>query len=403
MRGSGIFRALRYPDFFWYWSSYFVSNVGAWMQNVAQGWLLYDLTDSPLILGLFSLLRTGMLFCFFLLGGIVADRWDRRLVMMWIQIVSLVTAFILGILASLHMIQAWHIFILGAITTTAWAFEQPVRQSLIPKLVSREDLVNALALNSITWQGAGLLGPSLVGLLVDRVGIDGCFYINAVSYFAIIWALLRMNIPPQEAIGRVGMTQSFFDGLRYIRHQKLILILLIGSSFVSVFGRSYIILLPVFAKEVFHVGASGLGFISAAPGLGTIIGALTLAALGRVKVRRRAFVSILVGSATALFIFAAAVSFELSFSTLVVVGALGTIFDTLLNTLIQLTVADTYRGRVMGVYGLTAAGLREFGGMQAGFIAEWASAPFAIQAGAVIVVLVALLFFYPQLKRLPDT
>ncbi len=403
MPGSGIFRALRYPDFFWYWSSYFVSNVGAWMQNVAQGWLLYDLTDSPLILGLFSLLRTGMLFCFFLLGGIVADRWDRRLVMMWIQIVSLVTAFILGILASLHMIQAWHIFILGAITTTAWAFEQPVRQSLIPKLVSREDLVNALALNSITWQGAGLLGPSLVGLLVDRVGIDGCFYINAVSYFAIIWALLRMNIPPQEAIGRVGMTQSFFDGLRYIRHQKLILILLIGSSFVSVFGRSYIILLPVFAKEVFHVGASGLGFISAAPGLGTIIGALTLAALGRVKVRRRAFVSILVGSATALFIFAAAVSFELSFSTLVVVGALGTIFDTLLNTLIQLTVADTYRGRVMGVYGLTAAGLREFGGMQAGFIAEWASAPFAIQAGAVIVVLVALLFFYPQLKRLPDT
>jgi MFS family permease len=403
MRGSGVFRALRYPDFFWYWSSYFVSNVGAWMQNVAQGWLLYELTDSPLILGLFSLLRTAMLFCFFLLGGLVADRWDRRLVMMWIQIVSLVTAFILAVLVSFHAIQAWHIFILGAITTTAWAFEQPVRNSLIPKLVSREDLVNALALNSITWQGAGLLGPSLVGLLVDRVGIDGCFYINAVSYFAIIWALFRMNIPPQDATGRVGMTQSFFDGLRYIRHQKLILTLLIGSSCVSIFGRSYIILLPVFAKEVLHVGASGLGFISAAPGLGTIIGALTLAALGRVKVRRRIFVSILLVSATALFIFATAQSFEISFPTLVVVGALGTIFDTLLNTLIQLTVADTYRGRVMGVYGLSSAGLREFGGMQAGFIAEWAGAPFAIQAGAVIVVLVALLFFYPQLKRLQET
>ena len=204
MRGSGVFRALRYPDFFWYWSSYFVSNVGAWMQNVAQGWLLYELTDSPFILGLFSLLRTGMLFCFFLLGGLVADRWDRRLVMMWIQIVSLITAFILAVFVSLHMIHAWHIFILGAITTTAWAFEQPVRQSLIPKLVSREDLVNALALNSITWQGAGLLGPSLVGLLVNRVGIDGCFYINAVSYFAIIWALFRMNIPPQEFLGDIA-------------------------------------------------------------------------------------------------------------------------------------------------------------------------------------------------------
>jgi MFS family permease len=199
------------------------------------------------------------------------------------------------------------------------------------------------------------------------------------------------------------MTQSFFDGLRYIRHQKLILTLLIGSAFVSIFGRSYIILLPVFAKEVLHVGASGLGFISAAPGLGTIIGALTLAALGRVKVRRRIFVSILIGSAAALFIFGTAGNFEISFPTLVVVGALGTIFDTLLNTLIQLTVADNYRGRVMGVYGLSAAGLREFGGMQAGFVAEWAGAPFAIQAGAVIVVLVSLLFFYPQLKRLPET
>ncbi|HTM08569.1 MAG TPA: MFS transporter [Verrucomicrobiae bacterium] len=403
MRGSGIFRALRYPDFFWYWSSYFVSNVGAWMQNVAQGWLLFEITDSPLILGLFSLLRTVMLFCFFLLGGLVADRWDRRLVMMWIQIVSLITAFVLAILVSLDAIRAWHIFILGAITSTAWAFEQPVRQSLIPKLVSREDLVNALALNSITWQGAGLLGPSLVGLLVDRVGIDGCFYINAVSYFAIIWALFRMNIPPQEAGERAGMTQSFFDGLRYIRHQKLILTLLIGSSCVSIFGRSYIILLPVFAKEVLHIGASGLGFIAAAPGLGTIIGALTLAALGRVKVRRRVFVSILVGSAVALFIFATGRSFATAFPTLVVVGALGTVFDTLLNTLIQLTVADVYRGRVMGVYGLSAAGLREFGGMQAGFIAEWAGAPLAIQAGAVVVVLVAFFFFYPQLRRLPET
>jgi len=403
MRGSGVFRALRYPDFFWYWSSYFVSNVGAWMQNVAQGWLLFELTGSPFILGLFSLLRTMMLFCFFLLGGLVADRWDRRLVMMWIQIVSLITAFVLAVLVSLDAIRAWHIFILGAITSTAWAFEQPVRQSLIPKLVSREDLVNALALNSITWQGAGLLGPSLVGLLVNRVGIDGCFYINAVSYFAIIWALFRMNIPPQDTGERMGMTQSFFDGLRYIRRQKLILTLLIGSSCVSIFGRSYIILLPVFAKDVLYIGASGLGFISAAPGLGTIIGALTLAALGRVKVRRRAFVAILVGSAVALFVFATARSFDIAFPTLVVVGALGTVFDTLLNTIIQLTVADVYRGRVMGVYGLSAAGLREFGGMQAGFIAEWAGAPFAIQAGAVVVVLVAFFFFYPQLKRLPET
>jgi MFS family permease len=400
---GGAFRALRYPDYRWFWTSYFVSNVGAWMQNVAQGWLLFDLTDSPFYLGVFSLLRTVMLVSFFLLGGLVADRWDRRLVMIWIQVLSLASAFILAMLVSFDSIRVWHIFVLGAITSTVWAFEQPVRQSLIPRLVSREDLVNALALNSITWQGAGLLGPALVGLLVDRVGIDGCFYINAVSYFAIIYALYQMHIPPQNAgAERMRMGRSLTDGFRYIREQKLILTLLIGSACVSVFGRSYITLLPVFAKDVLRVGASGLGFIAAAPGLGTIIGALCLAALGRVKVRRAALVAILCVSAVALFVFAGSGNFALAFPMLVVVGALSTVFDTLTHTLIQLTVADSYRGRVMGFYGLTAAGMREFGGMQAGFLAEWTSAPLAIQAGAVVVVLVAIFFFAPQLKKLPE-
>jgi MFS family permease len=404
MRGSAMFRALRYPDYFWFWSSYFVSNVGSWMQGVAQGWLLFELTDSPFYLGLFSLLRTVMLLCFFLLGGLVADRWDRRLVMIWIQVLSLVSAFILALLVSFDAIRVWHIFALGAITSTAWAFEQPVRQSLIPRLVSRDDLVNALALNSITWQGAGLLGPALVGLLVDSVGIAGCFYINVVSYFAIIAALFRMHFPRQEMDQeRMRMVDSLFDGLRYIRGQKLILTLLTGSACVSIFGRSYIILLPVFAKDILHVGASGLGFIAAAPGLGTIIGALCLAALGRVKVNRIALVTILCCSAVSLFVFAGSRSFALAFPMLVVVGAMSTVFDTLLNTIIQLTVTDAYRGRVMGVYGLTAAGLREFGGMQAGFLAEWAGAPFAIQAGAVVVVLVGIFFFAPQLKKLPET
>ena len=403
IRGGAVFRALRYPDFFWFWSSYFVSNVGSWMQAVAQGWLLFELTDSPLYLGLASLLRTVLLLFFFILGGLIADRWDRRLVMIWIQAVSLVAAFAMAVLVSFDAIRVWHIFVLGSVTATAWAFEQPVRHSLIPQLVSREDLMNALALNSITWHGAGLLGPSLVGLLVYWLGISGCFYINAISYFAVIAALFRMHIAPQQVgQGSIRMADSLFDGLTYIGQQKLILTLLIGSALVSIFGRSYITLLPVFAKDVLQVGASGLGFISAAPGLGTIIGALSLAALGRVKVGHRSLVILLCGSALALFLFAASERFVTAFSMLVVVGGLGTVFDTLLHTLIQLTVTDAYRGRVMGVYGLTAAGLREFGGTQAGFLAEWTGAPFAIEAGAVVVVLVAVFFFAPQLRRLPD-
>lgn len=400
-RGWEAFRALRNRDYFLFWSSYFVSNVGSWMQTVAQGWLLFELTSSPFTLGLFSLLRTVLLVCFFLVGGLIADRWNRRTVMIWIQVVSLATALGLAVLTSLGTVQVWHIFILGALTSTAWAFEQPVRQSIIPQLVSREDLVNALALNAVTWHGAGLLGPSLVGFLVGWIGIGGCFYVNVVSYLAIIVALAWMRIPPHAGQQeKMRMTESLLDGFAYIRQQGLILTLLIGSSFFSIFGRSYITLLPVIAKDVLQVGASGLGFISAAPGLGTIIGSLSLAALGGVKVDKRVLVIVLLGCAAALFIFALSERFATAFVMLVMVGGLSTVFDTLLHTLIQLAVADAYRGRVFGVYGLTAAGLREFGGMQAGFLAEWGSAPLALEAGAVVVALVALFFLGPRLRRL---
>jgi len=402
-RGWEVFRALRYRDFFWFWSSYFVSNVGSWMQSVAQGWLLFELTNSPLYLGLFSLLRTVMLLSFFVLGGLIADRWDRRMVMMWIQIVSLLPALILAVLNSFGMVSVWHIFVLGALTSTAWAFEQPVRQSLIPQLVSREDLVNALALSAIIWHGAGLLGPSLVGFSVGYIGISGCFYVNAVSYLAVIFALARMRIPPNQwGEAKMRMTASLFDGLSYIRQQPLIFTLLAGSSLFSIFGRSYITLLPVIAKDVLRVGASGLGFIAAAPGLGTIIGSLSLAALGGIKVDKRALVVLLLSCAGALFIFAASEHFATAFVMLVMVGGLSTVFDTLLNTLIQLAVADSYRGRVMGVYGITAGGMREFGGMQAGLVAEWSSAPFALEAGAVVVALAAIFFLAPRLRRLRE-
>jgi len=214
--------------------------------------------------------------------------------------------------------------------------------------------------------------------------------------------MLRIRIPksrPDREQMRMG--ESLFDGIGYIRRQKLILTLLITSALFSIFGRSYIILLPVFAKDVLDIGASGLGHISAAPGLGTIVGSLGVATLGRSQVNRRTMVMSLCGAALALFLFAASESFTTAFSMLIVFGMLSMTFDTLLNTLIQVNVTDNYRGRVMGVYGLTAAGLREFGGMLAGFLAEWTGAPFAIEAGAVVVGVVALFFLAPRLKKLP--
>ncbi|HLN84614.1 MAG TPA: MFS transporter [Candidatus Binatia bacterium] len=391
-RSSGAFRALSYPNYFWFWSSYFVSNVGSWMQGIAQGWLLFDLTSSPFYLGLFSSLRMVMLLSFFILGGIMSDRIDRRKVMLAIQWISALTALALALLVSTHTIRVWHIFVLGAITSTTWAFEQPVRQALLPQLVSREDLVNALALNAVTWNGAGLLGPSLVGLSVSRIGIDGCFYVNVISYLAVIGALMRMDVPNIVQNQRASVIQSLTEAFGYVRRENVIMTFLTVSAIFNIFGRSYVTLLPVFAKDVLQLGASGFGFISAGPGLGTIIGSFTLASLGRVEAKPARMVALLVGFTSCLFSFAVSRDARLAFGFLVAVGALSTLFETLLNTSIQLRVEEAFRGRVSGFYGLTGGGLREFGGMQAGFIAEWTSAPVAISAGAVALAVIGYMF-----------
>ena len=397
-RSSGTFRALSYPDYFWFWSSYFVSNVGSWMQGIAQGWLLFDLTNSPLYLGLFSSLRMVMLLSFFMLGGIMSDRIDRRKVMLAIQCISLLTALIMAVLVSTHTILVWHIFVLGAITSTSWAFEQPVRQALLPQLVKREDLVNALALNAVTWNGAGLLGPSLVGLSIARIGVDGCFYANAVSYLAVIGALLRMRVPNLLESNRRSVIQSLTEAFVYVRQENVIMTFLTVSAIYNIFGRSYVTLLPVFAKDVLQLGASGFGFISAGPGLGTIIGSLTLASLGRVEAKPARMMAILLGFTVCLFSFAISRDARLAFGFLVAVGSLSTVFETLVNTSIQLRVKEAFRGRVSGFYGLTGGGLREFGGMQAGFVAEWTSAPIAISAGAVVLGIVGYMVLGSRVK-----
>ena len=295
------------------------------MQGIAQGWLLFELTSSPFYLGLFSSLRMVMLLSFFILGGIMSDRIDRRRVMLAIQWISALTALGLAVLVSTDSVRVWHIFVLGAITSTSWAFEQPVRQALLPQLVKREDLVNALALNAVTWNGAGLLGPSLVGVLVPYIGIDGCFYVNVVSYLAVIGALLRMHVPAlNHDQTRSSVIQSLADAFGYVRREKIIATFLSVSAIFNIFGRSYITLLPVFAKDVLRLGASGFGFISAGPGLGTIIGSFTLASLGRVEAKRGRMVVILVLFSACLFAFAVSGDSRLAFGLLVVVGALST-------------------------------------------------------------------------------
>jgi MFS family permease len=209
-------------------------------------------------------------------------------------------------------------------------------------------------------------------------------------------------VPQNVDAPKSGVLQSLGDAFGYVRGERIIMTFLTVSALFNIFGRSYITLLPVVAKEVLHVGASGFGFISSGPGLGTIVGSLTLASLGRVPARRAILVVLLLAFSICLCVFAVNGDVWIAFATLVVVGALSTVFETLLNTSIQLRVEESFRGRVSGFYGLTGGGLREFGGMQAGFVAEWTSAPFAIAAGAIVLAVVGYIFLGARLKRLAE-
>jgi predicted MFS family arabinose efflux permease len=238
---------------------------------------------------------------------------------------------------------------------------------------------------------------------VAYIGIDGCFYANVISYLAVIGALLRMNVPNVLNDSRhATVLQSLRDAFGYVRGERVIMTFLTVSALFNIFGRSYITLLPVFAKDVLGVGASGFGFISAGPGMGTIIGSLSLAFSGQVRARRDILIVILCAFCASLFVFAVSHNAEIAFGFLVAVGALSTVFETLINTAIQLRVVESFRGRVSGFYGLTGGGLREFGGMQAGFVAEWSSAPIAIGAGALALALLGLSFLALRLRRVAE-
>jgi MFS family permease len=265
---NGAFRALRYPDYFWFWSSYFISNVGSWMQSIAQGWLLFDLTASPLYLGLFSSLRMVLLLSFFIIGGILSDRIDRRKVMLWIQFIAAGppapgAASVESSDSGLAYLRAWRgdVDYLGVRAASA--------PGLAAATGAADVLVNALALNALTWNGAGLLGPSLVGVSVGTIGIAGCFYVNVVSYLAVVAALLRLRVPANVQDPERGtVLQSLLGGFRYVRAEPVIFNFLAVSAIFNIFGRSYATLLPVFAKDVLRVGASGFGFLAAGPGWG---------------------------------------------------------------------------------------------------------------------------------------
>jgi len=398
---QGMFAALAFRDYRLLWWGLVVSNIGTWMQMVAQGYLVYSLTHSPFALGLVGFVRAVPVFTFSLFAGVVADRVDRRILLIVTQALAAIFALALAVLTSTGVVTVWMILILAFLSASVASFDNPTRQALVPDIVGKEYIANAVALNSAAFNGTGILGPSLAGVALGIVGTAACFYINAVSFLAVIVALILMASVPNRTMRKQTMLQNLREGFGYVRSNRVVASLLILIGAVGFLGRPYTQLMPAVQRDVLHVGATGLGILMAFSGIGALGGALAIAALSTFR-HRGLLLMISVGAfGVAIIAFALSRSFPLSLGLLTVVGCSGTMSMSLTNMIIQLRVPGELRGRVMSMYTMIAMGMMPLGSMALGTIATFVGVPETLLFGGVgcIAALVLVNLWVPTVHN----
>ncbi len=370
-----------------------ISLIGTWMQSIAEAWLVYRLTGSSVLLGTISFANQIPVFLVAPLGGIVADRWSRRKIVIGTQAASMLLALTLSLLTLTGMIRVWHLFVLTALLGVVNSFDIPARQAFLSDMVGREDLMNAIALNSSMFNSARIVGPAVAGLLVANIGEGWCFFANGVSYIAVIAGLLMMDVRRHIPVGSNGsMIAHVVEGFRFVIHNLPIHALLILLGILSLTGMPFAVLMPIFADQILHGGARGLGLLMGASGIGALCGALTLATRQSVRGLSR-WVAMSAGAFGAtLAVFALSRSFWFSCAVLIPVGFAMMIEMGSSNTLIQSMSPDHLRGRVMSVYSMMFMGMSPIGALLSGICAEKFGAPLTVAAGGVICIVAATVF-----------
>ena len=383
-------RALRHRNYKLFFSGQLVSLVGTWMQQVAEAWLVYRLTNSSVLLGFAAFTSQIPVFLFASVGGAVADRHNRHRIVITTQILSMILPFILAVLTLTGWVRVWHIFVLAACLGLVNAFDIPARQAFIVDMVGRDDLMNAIALNSSMVNGARVVGPAVAGLLVAAVGEGWCFLINSLSYLAVIAGLLMMRVEKPSWIGTPRSAFSdIVEGFRFVWHTAPVRALLLLLGAVSLAGLPYSVLMPIFAESILHGGAKELGLLMGASGLGALFGALSLASKSGVGGLGRWVAMSAAGFGIMLALFSMSRIFWLSAALLVPVGYAMMVEMAASNTLIQAMVPDRLRGRVMSVYSMMFMGMGPFGALFAGSMAARIGAPATVALGGMACVAAA--------------
>ncbi len=396
------FALLAHRNFRLLWTGMLVSHIGSWMQFIALGYLIDQLTKAPIYLGLLGLSQAVPRLLFAFLGGVAADRLDRRRVLLWTNGIMMVSATLLAVLAYTGRIQVWHILAIGAFNSFTNSFDMPARQSMVPTLVGESQLLSAVSLNSMAFQGAGIFGPSIGGVVIAAVGVAGCFFVNALTYTAVLTALLRMDVPPQATGDRVSVGQDIREGIGLLAQHRHLLALLGIVAVISFFGRPYIRLMPAMAREVLHVGPKGLGLLQAAPAVGTILSVFIISAIGEATKKGRLLLVAAMATGVMVVLFALSPWFVVSLGLLALVGTGQAVAFAAANTLLQTTVQPNQRGRMMGLYGMVTFGMFALGTLPLGALAGVVGVGNALAlGGATVIAVVGLLALAsPKIARL---
>ena len=396
------FSSLRNLDFRYLWAGTCFLSGGLWIQQVTVGWATYEMTRSSILLGAINGLRFVPFLIFSPLAGVAADRTDRRRLMITTQWFILATALGMGLVVSLELLEVWHLFAFTLVTGVVWSFSEPVRQALIPDVVPREELMNAVALNSAAFNFTKIIGPSVGGVLIVLFGLAGNFYIQSATYLFVMWMIYRMKVPERvREASASSVLSNLREGIRYVWSDPLTFAVMATAMVPRLFAMPYQALLPIFQKDVLQVGPDGLGLMMAAPGLGAMLAMLSIAHFAS-RVNRPGLLMIagLVMQGAFLILFAFMRTLPMALLMLVVVGSFQVMFMSVSNMVLHMTVPDRLRGRVMSIYMLDR-GITPAGALLAGISAHFIGAPFTVVAmGAIVLVLAAVVVaFLPSLRK----
>lgn len=382
----GAVRALQHRNFQLFFSGQLISLIGTWMDQVAESWLVYRLTGSSLLLGTVAFAGQIPVFLLAPIGGAVADRFNRRTILVITQSSMMVLALVLATLTLTHVVQVWHVVLLATLMGMVNAFDIPARQAFIVDMVAREDLINAIALNSSMFNGARVIGPAIAGIVVALVGEGWCFFANGVSFIAVIAGLLMMkNLRPRLAIEGSAL-QNIIEGFRFVAQTGPIRALMLLLGLVSFTAMPYAVLMPIFADQILHGGATALGVLMGASGLGALGGAVTLAMRKSVRGLGK-WIAIACSSFGVFLVLFAYSRFKwLSVALLIPTGFSVMLQMASSNTLIQSMVPDRLRGRVMAVYSMMFMGMAPLGALLAGSVAHGIGAPLTVALGGLISI-----------------